>query len=261
MEIAISIEETSNDQTGAGSPQANVQALERLARDFEQVLDRLQDTRAFAKGVHQTRLFSVAMKLLKEPGGVDVLYGYAARFDAAGVFTGGVWDQPDDLQPKLARMALLGEGMNPPVECLSELRLLAIAQGAYAHPTMTPTAARAFVEQVLAQNLDLLFPAATEAAREQSGANAQRIRPLFVFLSEQLGTAGILAALVAEAERVLSQRPIMVERVETLLHAAARSLPAGDPSAHEPAVARAQALVAALEGPTHLCQSHVDGGS
>ncbi|MDN5850558.1 MAG: hypothetical protein L0H63_13130, partial [Nitrococcus sp.] len=164
-----------------------------MADDFAHVLARLRDSRAFGKGIHQTRLFSTTMKLLGEPGGAAMLYRYAPQFDAAGVFAGGVWDDPAHLQPQLVRAALLGEGMNPPVESLSELRMLAIAQGESVHETVSPAAARAFLEDALARNLDLLFPAATEAARVQMGANAQRIHRLLAFIAQRLDSAGILA--------------------------------------------------------------------
>ncbi|MDN5849168.1 MAG: hypothetical protein L0H63_05945, partial [Nitrococcus sp.] len=51
----------------------------------------------------------------------------------------------------------------------------------------------------------------------------------------------------------------MTERVETLLHAAARSLTEDNQAGESPAVARARALVAALQGPTELCKRHPDG--
>lgn len=249
--------DVSADQpAGADETPESAARLKGLRRDFEQILDKLQATRAFGKGVHQTRLFAIAMKLLKQPGGAAVLYDLAPRFDAAGVFAGGDWDYPHILQPALVRSALLGEGLNTPVECLSELRMLSIAQGLHTHDELTPEAARGFLEEVLARNLDLLFPAATEAARVRTGENAERIQRLFAFLSEQLGSFGILEALIAEAERVLLQRPIMIERVKALLYAAEQSLALQEYAGEGEAVQQTREFIAALRGPTPLCQTH-----
>lgn len=236
---------------GTPSPHNPDAAETRLIEDFERGLSKLESARAFGKGVHQSRVLAIGLKLLDSDAGVEALYRTAPRFDAAGLFTGGDWARPDQLQPGLVRGTLLGGGINPAVECLSELRLLAIAAGdAEAPEGFGPERARAFLEEVLAHNLDLLFPAATEATREQAGQMAGRIRRLFEFLLARLGAGGILDALVTEAERVLLQRPIMIQRVERLLHSARQAL--DRVAEDDETVAEARYLIAALHGPTEL---------
>ena len=222
----------------------------RLAKDFEQVLERLEAARSFGKAMQQQQLLARAQKLLRSPEGIAHLYAYAPRFDAAGVFANGDWEAPEALQPALVSTTLRAGGINATLECLSELRMLAIAERLTEASGMTAEEARRFLQQILASNLDLLFPVATEETREADPAAAERVKNLFEFILERLGAAAILDALVYEAERVLLQRPIMVQRVEALLRAADRAtaeLPDDDPS-----VARAREWMHALNGPTPL---------
>ncbi|MDN5938159.1 MAG: hypothetical protein L0H83_05805 [Salinisphaera sp.] len=220
----------------------------RLAAAFEQALANLEAARSFGKGIHQNRVLAQAQKLLHSPAGIGHVYAAALRFDAAGLFVGGDWAEPDKLQSAMVRSTLQGGGALATVEMLSELRLLAIATGALTGESMAAAAARAYLEQVLANNLDMLVPAATEASREQGGAVAERVQGLFEFLIETLGAGGILAALLFEVERVLLQRPIMVQRVETLLRAARRAL--DEVGEDDQTVAQARFFIAALHGPS-----------
>ena len=225
----------------------------RLTEDFEATLERLETAPRFSKFNHQSQLLARARKLLSDPAGIAALYAHAGRFDAAGVFLGGDWYNPADLQPGLAGSTLRAGGANATLECLSELRLLAIAQGECRSASMDAAGARSFLEQVLAANLDLLFPVATEETREADPAIGARVRTLFEFILERIGAATILNALVIEVERVLLQRPIMIQRAEALLRAADRAtaeLPEDDAAA-----TRARSWIHALKGPSRLSRA------
>lgn len=225
----------------------------RLAEDFQQVLERLEAARTFGKAMQQQQLMARAQKLLRSPQGIQHLYDFAPRFDSGGVFAGGDWENPQMLQPALVSHTLRAGGINATLECLSELRLLGIAEGCCAHAEMGAHEARRFLQQVLASNLDLLFPVATEETREADPAAAERVKNLFEFIVDHLGAATILDALIHEAERVLLQRPIMVQRVEALLRAADRATDElGD---DDPSASRARDWIYALQGPTPLSRA------
>lgn len=225
-----------------------------LAESFEQTLDALEQSRPFAKGMHQSRLLQYARKLLASDAGIAELDRHAHRFGAAGVFAGSDWDDPHYLNSVLVRRTLLGGGATAVLEALSELRLLALAEERAVHESMTPAQARDYLESVLALNLDLLFPRATEAAREQAPPMAGEIRRLFAFLMDRLGSRGILASLAREAERVMLQRPIMLQHVEAILYAAERSLPADPSELDDEDEALARLYVEGLTGPTPLAR-------
>lgn len=91
-------------------------------REFERTLEKLEETRPFAKAVHQPRLLSLAMKLLRTDAGLEALYRLAPRFDTAGVFFGGDWAEPASLDPGRVRASLDGEESYRAIEALSELR-------------------------------------------------------------------------------------------------------------------------------------------
>ncbi|MEJ2604625.1 MAG: hypothetical protein P8172_15305 [Gammaproteobacteria bacterium] len=234
---------------------ADPSLLDSAVEEFERTLEKLEQARPFAKGLHQQRLLALARKLMGSGEGIRALYHHAPRFDRAGLFLGSDWDQPASLEPALVRDTLLAGGNLPVLECLSELRFLAIATGEVEHPDVTAVEARAFLEDVVARNLDLPFPEATEFTR-QDGLMSERLRLFYAFVLERVGMTGILDALVAECERVLLQRPIMVQRAEEMLRTAEHVLPR-TPAPDESDSARfARWLIAALRGPSDLAQQH-----
>jgi len=224
----------------------------RLATDFEQILARLDASRSFGKAMHQSQLLSRAKKLLRSREGIGLLYDAAPRFDAVGVFAGGDWADPQMLQPALVSGTLRAGGINATLECLSELRMLAIAEGDAEAHGVDAAQSRDFLEQVLASNLDLLFPVATEETREADNDAAPHIKNLFEFILERLGAGSILESLIAEAERVLLQRPIMVQRVESLLRSAREAMTQFTDDDHS--IDYARDWIAALDGPTKLAR-------
>lgn len=227
------------------------------AEEFERTLEKLEQARPFGKALHQQRLLSIARKLLNTAEGIEALYGYAPRFDSAGLFMGGDWDEPDKLEPSLVRDTLMAGGDFPALECLSELRFLAIASGRVAHPALDPADARAFLEDVLARNLDFPFPEATEFTRQDSPMT-ERLQRFYGFLLGHLGMDGILDALVAECERILLQRPIMVQRAEDMLHTAEHVLPKPPAAQESPSIRFTRWLIEALRGPSELARRHAD---
>ena len=162
-------ESVSTTEETAATPVAGIDT-DQLAREFGEVLDKMAQARTYAKARHQPRLFAITMKLLRAPGGVAALYRHAPKFDESGLFVGGDWDFPERLQPDLVRETLLQGGNNVTVECLSQLRMLAIANGDVVHPELLAAQAAHFLEAVIARNLDILYPEATESSRGQAGA-------------------------------------------------------------------------------------------
>lgn len=242
---------------------AAVASIQKLSLEqFDTSLKTMSTARSFAKSAQQNKLLSLAKKLLKSDGGAAALYPLAAHFDTAGLFWGSDWENPQHLQPALVRGALLSADMLAVIECLSELRLLAIARGDCESEQMTSVAAREFLEDVLARNLDLLFPSATEASREQAAPMADTVQQLFAFIVERLGAAGVLQAMIEEADRVLLQRPVMTERVVAIVHAAKQMLgPADHPNdvcIDESLAKHARLLINAIEAPTILAHEHPD---
>ncbi|MGM0577798.1 MAG: hypothetical protein ACQEXJ_18880 [Myxococcota bacterium] len=236
-------------------PTDDPQATARLEERFDAALTAMEEAPPFAWPNHQPEILDLALRLLKRVDGVPALHRHAPRFDRAGVFHGGDWEHPAHLMPRLVTASLRARGHLLAVEVLSELRFLAILEGRVDHPEVTPERAREFLEDVLAFNLDLLFPEASEASRSEAGPLMDGVQRLFGFLADHLGSEGILDSIMHEAERVLNQRPILVRRVQAIVETAARTVAVeGDTELDH----RARMLIAALHGPSELSRELED---
>ncbi|HBP21339.1 MAG TPA: hypothetical protein DEA08_26565, partial [Planctomycetes bacterium] len=101
---------------------------------------------------------------------------------------------------------------------LSELRLLALAQGRSEHARITAAEARAMLEEGFALNLDLLFPQHTEATRAlRRGTWLEKAERLFAYLGEELGLSNLGEVLRTEIDAVCAQRPINTAPVRRII--------------------------------------------
>lgn len=208
------------------------------ARSLAAILDRGGDPAA---------AYDLAVEMLGTEEGVRQLYELAPRFDDAVVFFDTDWAVPEKLQPALVRESLFGPEHGVAIEAMSQLRLLAVVEGRHRHPAMTPEAARAFLESVLALNLDVLFPQTNEATRNAWTPLMDGVHRLLGFIHDHVGSEGILASVVEESERLLIQRPIMVNRVVSMLRATSEAI---EHVSSEEIGPRARRLLHALIGPT-----------
>lgn len=222
---------------------------ERPNAQFLDAVAKLERTSGFAKGSAQGPVMDIGLRLLSEPEGAEFLYDHIERVEAAGLFAGTDWDHPETLQPRLASGTLEhGERASAALEMLSELRLLAVASGEFFHPKVTSENAQHFLAQVLALQLDRLFGASTEADRV-SGSRAMAMRNLFGLIADRIGYGHILDNLIGEIERILGQRPIMVDDVKVMITRVAATLE--DPALPASTPTRGvERLVSALYGPT-----------
>jgi hypothetical protein len=233
-----------SDSQAPNTAAAPGRTLETLTARYEAVLERLAGAKPFAKARYINEFLEVARRLLASPGGVEFLAGQATAFDRAGVFQGTDWDRPEQLQPGLVPATLTG-GSRPTVtlECLSELRWLAIARGEYHYPGVSAEQALHFLREVLALNLDYVFERGTEAARER---RSQGVQEMFRHLVTHIGYGNILEQVVEEVWRILKQRPIHLSHILDMV--TQLSVCAADPRMSVPA--GAEQLVSALFGPS-----------
>lgn len=229
--------------------------LDRTDSRFKQALGRLAQAQDFAKPNHQIQVLDVAARLMKLAGGIERLYAYADELHDAGIFYGTDWQFPERLQAELVRGALIGPARTAALECLSELRLLAIQEGRTSHEDLNSEQAREYLERVLALNISLSFIDYSESAREGSDSQREAVKNLINFLLDRLGDAGVMATLVFECEKILKQRPIDVAPVRHMLERIEPRLPDIDDAA---VARRARRLVDAWRGPTPLSAGNSD---
>ncbi len=221
--------------------------LQRLVSRFEDALGRLERTSAFAKVTAQSPVLDLGFRLLAEPGGAELVYPLVGRVDQAGIFAGTDWERPETLQPRLAAGTLEhGDRPTTTLEMFNQLRMLAVATGEHFHLHLPSEQARHFLAQVLALRVEQLFGPGTEAARD-ADTKAQAVQHLLEFVAGTIGYGHILDNLVSEIERILAQRPIMVDHVKVMINRVAATVADPERTGSTSGVDR---LVSALYGPT-----------
>ncbi len=230
--------------------EADGEKLRRLCDQLDARIERLTNARSFAKGSHTAPLLDVARRLMLLSDGVEPLYQRIATIEAAGLFTGSDWATPEVLQPSLTVETLrTGSGDAVLMECLSDIRLLAVALGEYRHPTISSEGAQHYLAQVLALNLDLLYASGAEAQRARPQGLGEIVPRLLEFLVTHIGYDNILDRLIDEAWRILSQRPVRADVVKSMITQIAVCV--NDPALSLNGGGRgADRLVSALFGPT-----------
>lgn len=196
----------------------------KLRMRFEQAFEALGNAQKYAKNVYQTQVFQEAIRLARSSDGMLILNEFAPKFDDAGVFEGGPWEDPTKLQPALVNGSLRIDGIESIVTLLSELRMLSIAQERHNHPRVSGETAREYLNEVMAQNLDLIFPEESEQARIDEGEETDRAMRLFKLLVDELTLNAISGTLVKEIQRLSVQRPIMINRIMMMIHRAEQLL-------------------------------------
>ncbi|KAA5837967.1 hypothetical protein ABT337_04370 [Saccharopolyspora hirsuta] len=195
-----------------------VTTLDKRVASLDAAVQAMAETRDFGKHAKLRRVLEALRRVLLQPGGAAAVQARAQALEEAGLFAGTDWASPEILLPSLVGPGLRsGDADTVVVEATSELRMLAVARGEYEHPTVSAEDARQFLSQVLAMNLELLFTPPSEAERVRQGRTAQLIRDLFRHLAEEIGYDNVLDELVDEIWRILRQRPIQVDQVQSLI--------------------------------------------
>ncbi|APE31822.1 hypothetical protein BOX17_13190 [Halomonas aestuarii] len=159
-----------------------------------------------------------ARALMLDARGMEVLYSRVPALEAAGFFRGSDWDYPQTLVPSLAvKTVRHGDPVATLVESLSQIRLLAVANGDYHHPSISAEHAHHFLAQVMAMNLDLVVSDLQEGDRLRPDRLGVAVQNLYHYLLRYLGYENLLEHLVAEVWRVLAQRPVQVDGVKHMV--------------------------------------------
>ncbi len=157
-------------------PQSSGVPLAPLEEKFAYALEQLEQAPLSAKFPHQSAVIDLGGRILLHPDGLDCLYRYAPRFDAAGLFSGSDWDEPGVLLPSLVASTLEHSPKNTVVlDCLSHLRMLAMSNNLCSHAGVSAEQAHNFLTQVLALNLSRLFGTVDETLRTRLGDMAEAV--------------------------------------------------------------------------------------
>lgn len=164
------------------------------------------------------RFLSQAEKHFQTAKGVEQIYQIMPEIIEAGVFAGSIWEKPQDLIPRLVGGTLKAGTPTSNFELLSEMRMLAIAEGRVQSETMPPLDAEAFLEKVIVLNLNLVFGSLNESDRvEFSKGELRKIRAVFEFIIQRVEIDGVKDGVAEELKLVALQRPIFTEPIRTLI--------------------------------------------
>ncbi|WP_226584666.1 hypothetical protein [Halobacillus litoralis] len=220
-----------------------------LVERFVYALDELAKAPSFAKPKYQTDVYQEANRLIEAEQGLENLYDYAHRFEETGVFQDGPWESAEKLQPPLVAGSLKAKGLPMIIEVLSELRMLAIAEGKSTNQNVSPKVAEEFLNEVMVLNLNLLFPDASESSRIEKHENDDKAEKLFQFLSSHLSSSALVQTLIDEITRLTAQRPIMIKRIVSMINMAKQML---NQESDEEDREELKQFIAAIEGPSPL---------
>jgi hypothetical protein len=229
-------------------------AIDGLVVQLDAAIERLSATNAIAEVSPVFEVIEAARPLMFDDRGLEALYLRVAAIEAAGFFRGSDWDYPQTLVPSLAvRTVRHGDTTATVVESLSQIRLLAVARGDYAHPSVSAEHAHHFLAQVVAMNLDLVVGDLQEGDRLRPDHLGWAVQALYRHLLRHLGYRDLLQHLVDEVRRMLAQRPVQVDGIKQMVTQIAGCL--NDPDAVVGDVGDdALQLIRALFGPTEGCR-------
>jgi hypothetical protein len=185
----------------------------QIKKSFLENLTRLKDASSIMNKEHTTKMLSSIDILSDSTEGLGFLYEHIGQVDAAGFFTNTMWEDPARLVPSLVEGTIGSGGYNTMYELMSELRMLAIAKGNLPGNKFGRARARAFIEDVMVNNIDHLFPDASDEKRMADASIRNKVHVLFSFLLDHIALDGIKERLATEIELICLQRPVVTDRV------------------------------------------------
>lgn len=236
---------------GPATDNASLNLLGKL----DDATTRMAEARAFAKQRHRSAVLDIARRVMQSPQGISDVYSRIENLEAAGVFEGTDWADPDILQAALAGRTLkFADTATAMLEVLNHLRMLAVAKRDYFHLRIASEHAHNFLSQVVGLNLDMVFGTADEASRARTGGMDNVCRHLYGHIVANIGHDSILDTLISEIWRLQSQRPIVVDDIKAMIAQISVWLvdnPGGESASGGWGADR---LISAVFGPTTACR-------
>ena len=178
---------------------ADTDILQPLLKNLDDAVGKLAAAPDFSKPARLGRVLDTARRVMLQDGGVSEIEARAQQLEQAGLFVGTDWASPQILVPALTTHSLKSpDAATVVTECVSALRMLAVARGGYVHPCISDEQALHYPKQMLAINLAMLFGPLTEAERETQGRLAEVPPALMRHLAERVGYEHIIDSLIDE---------------------------------------------------------------
>ncbi len=201
-------------ETSALSP-----ARERAFENFERSLTEFLEATDLTRQDKAAKIASQVDILSLTRDGLSFLFERCIELEKAGIFQNTAWNEPDRLVPILVRGTMKAGHPSSSFEILSELRMLAHANGADQGAKISATDAQDYLEEVIVHNLDLGLREMTEETRESfSDRELKKAFNLFGFLISEMDLSKVTGKLAQEITMICEQRPVVTQKVRELIH-------------------------------------------
>lgn len=193
--------------------------LDQLEDRFLQSLKAFQDAPSFSKDDKRKRLISQADLLCRKEEGVELLYHRLPELDEAGLFSGTIWEDPNNLVPGLVKGTLLAGPPTSTVEVLNELRILNISEGRIKYPSYTAEQAQDFINLMLVNTFELAFEDFSHKGWSSRYAEGElrKIQMLFKLVKQRVDFERVKPYLLEQIEVIVAHRPVVVTRIKRML--------------------------------------------
>lgn len=223
-------------------------------KHFMESLAAVREALPLGRPEKLSRLLSHVDALCRSPEGLRQLYRRLPEGLADSVFQQNAWSDPSQLVPSLVGGTLLAGHPTSTLEVLSELRMIAIAEGLLSSETLSPEAARNFLTEALVSNFDLAFDSfSSESWSAYPAGELKKVRHLFAFLVEHVPLDKLKKKLEEEVSVLTAHRPLSTWRLEKILKTADQHL---KPDPADPADEQLLDYIDALLRPTLNASMH-----
>ncbi len=202
-----------------------LKSQEVIEQQFFKILNAFRNAPTYLKAEQKTKLLSKVETLLRKSEGIALVYRYIDSLDKAGLFVGTPWEKPVNLVPGLVGGTLLAGLPTSTMEVLSELRVLSIAEGHIKDEHFSADDARAFIQDILVKNFNLAAENFDhEAWNNYQPGELKKINLLFDLILSKVPLLSIKQQLLTEIEMQAAHRPIMTQKVVSILQAIQKHL-------------------------------------
>ncbi len=192
--------------------------IDQLEGRFLNSLRAYKEAPSFSQQDKRKRLISQIDLLCRDEEGMELLYQQLPELNAAGLFNGTVWEDPNKLVPALVGGTLLAGSPTSTMEVLNELRILAIMEGRIAHPHFSAEQAKNFLYQVTVTSFEMAFEDFDQPGWERyAGGELKKVRLLFKLIRQHIDLNELKPYLLEEIEVIVAHRPIVVTRIKRML--------------------------------------------
>lgn len=192
--------------------------LERTQEFFDELITEYKQATALTKGLMAHKIMGQLDTWCDDQEGISWIYENISKLVEAGILNDSPWEHPSKLVPALVNGTFKSGHPNSTIELLSELRMLAIANGIIKSGEISRVEAGNFIQEVIINNLEFVFNEPQEETRlVMSGHELKKVHSVFSFLADNVHLSKIKSKLAEELRLICEQRPVVTEKQRRII--------------------------------------------